>query len=436
MHRTFSRACAALAAVLPLLASCQQDPPAGSGPYAKEVARAVPLIEKSMGLKFKRPPKVEVRSKADVRAFLEKKFDEDAPALEMAGAERAYKLLGMLPDSLDLRKFTLSLLAEQVIGYYDPATKVLYVVANGGTSKDAPSSEILNITITHELVHALQDQYISLDSIARTRGDNDRQAAAQAVIEGQAVFEQLAVMLGNGNIGAALPGGWDRVRQMIREGQSTMPVFSTAPMLVQETLLFPYLSGAEFIKQYKERRNGGVPYASMPVSTQQVLHPEQLLDSVGNKSATSVPIRVRLPKPNGATVIYENDLGEFETRLFLYQHLGDVGIAAQGAAGWAGDRFAAVNTSKGAGVTWLTVWKSAVQAAAFRDLMERTIERRYGVVQASGGQGESRHFAGKKRQIELTALTLQGHPVVLFTDVPDGASTKVIDVAKVTFDRP
>ena len=153
----------------------------------------MPLIEKSIGLKFKRPPKVEVRSKADVRAFLEKKFDEDAPALEMAGAERAYKLLGMLPDSLDLRKFTLSLLAEQVIGYYDPATKVLYIVANGGTSKDAPSSEILNITITHELVHALQDQYISLDSIARTRGDNDRQAAAQAVIEGQAVFEQLAV---------------------------------------------------------------------------------------------------------------------------------------------------------------------------------------------------------------------------------------------------
>jgi hypothetical protein len=436
MPRTFSRACAALAAALPLLASCQQDQPVGTGPYAKEVAKAVPLIEKTMGLKFKRPPKVEARSKDEVRAFLQKKFDEDEPALEMAGAERAYKLLGLLPDTLDLRKFMVALLTEQVIGYYDPAAKVLYVVANGGPSKDAPSAEILNITITHELVHALQDQYISLDSIAKAHGDNDREAAAQAVIEGQAVLEQLSVMLGSANIGMALPGGWDRIRQMIREGQSTMPVFATAPMLIQETLLFPYLSGAEFVKQYKETHNGGVPYQSMPVSTQQVLHPQEGLHSATKQDSAGAPIRIALPKPNNATVIYENDLGEFETRLFLYQHLGDAGVAAHGAAGWAGDEFAAVNTPQGAGVTWLTVWRSALQAAEFRDLMERTIERRYGVAQGSGGRGDSRHFAGKKRQVELVAATVQGRPVVLYTDMPDGASTKVIDLSKVKFERP
>ena len=100
----------------------------GDGPYAREVAEAIPRIEQSTGLKFKQRPKIEARSKEQVRDFLLKKFNEETPAEELHGEETAYKLLGLLPDSLDLRKFLLAVLTEQVIGYYDPAAKVLYVV--------------------------------------------------------------------------------------------------------------------------------------------------------------------------------------------------------------------------------------------------------------------------------------------------------------------
>src|SRR6185437_7434641 len=184
-----SVAAAIAIAILPVFVACQQDRPAGSGPYAKEVAAAIPAIEKSVGLKFKTPPKVESRSKDEVRAFLEKKFNEDLPALELAGAERAYKLFGLIPDTLDLRKFMLGLLTEQVAGYYDPATKVLYVVGAQGNGPGAVTPEMISITITHELVHALQDQYFPLDSLEKEHGDNDRTSAVQAVIEGEAVFE-------------------------------------------------------------------------------------------------------------------------------------------------------------------------------------------------------------------------------------------------------
>ena len=54
----------------------------------------------------------------------------------------------------------LELLTEQVVGYYDPATKVLYVV-------DGAEPAMVNVTVTHELVHALQDQYLNLDSIQK-----------------------------------------------------------------------------------------------------------------------------------------------------------------------------------------------------------------------------------------------------------------------------
>src|ERR1035437_3096633 len=417
-------------ALLPVLAACQTDRPVGKGPYAKEVATAIPAIEKSVGLKFKTPPNVESKTKDEVRSFLEKKFNEDLPALELAGAERTYKLLGLIPDTLDLRKFMLGLLTEQVAGYYDPATKVLYVVPATGTGPGAVTPAMISITITHELVHALQDQYFPLDSLEKEHGDNDRTSAVQAVIEGEAVFEQMSVMLGGNNFAIALPGGWDRVRQMIRDAQGTMPVFSTAPMFIQESLLFPYLSGAEFVRHFKQQRPGQMPFRPPPTSTKQVIHPDRFLDSL------DVPTRVLLPKPDGGSVVYENNLGEFETRLYLFQHLGDAGIAAHGAAGWEGDRFLVVKTAQGTGITWLTVWDTQIDAAQFRDLMEQTIEKRFHTAHGAGGGGTARKFAAKGRSVELAAVMVQGRPAVLFTDVPAGASTRLIDLEKVKLMKP
>jgi hypothetical protein len=54
-----------------IVASCSdRKPTAYSGPYAKQVSEAVPAIENAVGLKFKKPPKVESRSKQQVREFV------------------------------------------------------------------------------------------------------------------------------------------------------------------------------------------------------------------------------------------------------------------------------------------------------------------------------------------------------------------------------
>jgi hypothetical protein len=201
-------------------------------------------------------------------------------------------------------------------------------------------------------------------------------------------------------------------------------------MFIQESLLFPYLSGAEFVRQFKAKRPGKMPFSPPPTSTKQVMHADRFLDSL------DVPTRVILPKPEGGSVVYENNLGEFETRLYLYQHLGDASVAASGAAGWEGDRYMVVNTSQGAGITWLTVWDSAIDAAKFRDLMEQAIEKRFKTAPGAGGNGVTRKFAGRSRSVELDAVTVQGKPAVLFTDVPAGGSTRLIDMAKVKLMKP
>ena len=389
------------------------------GPYAVEVSEAIPRIEKATGLVFKRRPKVEARSKEQVRAFLLKKFDEESPAKELAGEESAYKILGMIPESLDLRKFLLSVLTEQVIGYYDPAAKVLYVVQGA-------DEKVVGITITHELVHALQDQYVNLDSLQKGIDDNDRLTATQAVIEGEAQFEQLSIMLGGSDNIALRVGGRDRIREMIRENQAAMPVFATAPMVIQESLLFPYLTGADFIERLKARKGNVNPFLSLPRSTEQLLHTDAYFSATPDEPST-----VTLPAPRGATKVYENNLGEFGVRLFLYQHLKDEALAARAAAGWDGDRFMVVQGTGGRGIVWAIVWDSPLEAAECSDAMIRATAKRTGAAERAVGAGGAT-FVTKGRTVSILPRTIGGRAVIVYTDLPDGMSGTVVDPAAIT----
>jgi len=408
--------------LLTLVSACESQNPKYEGPYAAEVAEAVPMIEKAVGLKFKTPPKVETRSKEQVRDFVIKQFTDSLARHDIGGQEAAYKRFGMIPDTLKLQPFLTSLLEEQIVGYYDPHTKVLYVV-------DGAPKDMASMTINHELVHALQDQYISLDSVQKIRDDNDRLSAAQSVFEGQAVYEQISIMLGGSNIAINLPGGWDRIREMIRENQASMPIFAAAPKVIQETLIFPYLSGAEFYRNYKERKSGSIIYKDMPVSTEQIIHPAAFFGTRDN------PTRVTLGTLANATKVYENDLGEFETRLFLYQQLNDQNEAVRGASGWDGDRYAVVNTPQGQGIVWLTVWDSPVEGGEFFHLAGQAVEARYSTKAATGSTELVKKYSGGGRTIQVSTMEIQGRPVVIYADVPAGANPNIINPAQVTLSQ-
>lgn len=406
-----------------LVAACAEQPTVEyDGPYRTEVRRAIPQLEAATGLKFTASPKLEERDRDAVREFLEQQFAEQLTPLELAGTEAAYKRFGMIPDSMDLRSFLLDLLTEQVAGYYDPATRVLYVVKGG-------QPEITSITISHELVHALQHMHFPLDTTRALKGDNDRQVALQSMVEGQAVYEQMSIMLGGSDFGMRLPGGWDSIREQIRAAQASMPKFASAPTLLQETLLFPYISGAEFMRQFKRARPGAVPYVPPPASTEQILHPEKYLDSLPD-----LPTRVALGEPRGAQLIHEDNLGEFETRLFLYEHLRDVGASASGAAGWDGDRYQLVQVAGGTGIVWLSVWDDAVEAAEFRDRMERMVERRFAATRGSGGSASARTWSLRGRRLMLEQVEIGGRAVVIWEDLPAAARAAVLNRASVRLD--
>lgn len=378
--------------------------------YEDIVADVMPQIEKSVGLKFKEAPVIETRTRDQVRDFVVSQLADQAVLDKLAGIETAYKTFGLIPDSLHLETFLTDLLEEQIVGYYDPKSKVLYVVE--GASKDAA-----RVTIAHELVHALQDQYISLDSLQESTENNDRLSAVQAVLEGQAVFEQLRFAIGGSNIAAAMPGGWDRVRDAIRNNQESMPIYAAAPRIIQETLLFPYLSGAEFIRAYKERYKEPLDYSDLPTATKFIMRPSTFFEN------REEPLQLHFSSSLPVSRVYENNMGEFETRVFLFEYLNTQSEAVNGAAGWNGDQYLVFDIKGGQGgkgIAWAVSLRTREAAASFYNLLQRVSRRRM--------------EDSPERTVGVTIAEKEGHPVVLYVDVPKGIDPNVITIDAVTID--
>lgn len=407
--------------------ACSDRAASADGPYGELVAKYVPRIEETVGLPFKTPPKVERKTKAEVAVFVRRQLESARGKELIEGQQSVYRLLGMIPDTMNLSALLQKLLEEQIVGFYDPASKVLYVV-------DGAPSALLEQTVSHELVHALQDQYVRIDSIQEETSVADRQLAAQAVLEGQAVYVQLRV---DANAGPMLkmPGGWDRIRDMIRDGSVGMPVFAAAPRSVREGLLFPYLGGADFVRRFVGQRPEKELLHDLPISSRQILSDAAYFTDTAQRAK---PVTVTLPAPKSGTVTFSNGFGEFETRLALGQYQRNEEDVRRAAGGLAGDRYAVIKTAAGEALVWASVWDSPIDAADFLDLMGDTSRRRYelGRQDPVPGATTRRYDIPAKgtrgaRTVTLAVEQVAGRAVVLYMDLPAGTPAP-IDAARIT----
>ncbi|GBD33603.1 hypothetical protein HRbin33_02598 [bacterium HR33] len=347
-----------------------------------------PAIEAALGLRFKEPPAIAVRSREQVRTYLERKLDSDFPAAELEGMTAAYRLFGLLPDSLDLRALLLELYTEQVVGYYDPDSATLYVVEGADPVQ-------LRLVLAHELVHGLQGQYLNLDSLLTLRRENDRRMAAQAVFEGQAMLASLKAMMPEQDHDA-MPEFWQEFRRTIRAQQDRMPVFNRAPAVIREGLIFPYLAGADFVRWFLREYPDTVPFGRrLPQSTEHVLHPDRYREG-------DMPVSLGFagePAP-----LYDDGLGEFEIRILVTQLSGSESIGNASALGWAGDRYGVFPAGEDHALVWWTVWDSEKAARRFAMVLEREWGKR----------------ARDGRAYTVTLSEVEGLPAVSLVDAPEG----------------
>ncbi len=339
-----------LVAALGTALACRGTPP-GTQSASSVVDSLVPAVERAAGMRFRSAPRVAMRSRQQVRAYLAAKLDDELPAARAAGMETAYQLFGLLPDSVHLKSLLLDLLSEQVIGYYDADSAMLFGVS--GSPRDQ-----LRLVMAHEMVHALQGQYLPLDSIFHDLRSNDRLTAAQAVLEGQATVASLAIYSPDTSRSAS-DEFWSLYGDQVREKQATMPVFGRAPLVVREALIFPYVAGAEFMHWWATASGHAdtLPYGPrMPASTEQVLHPDRY-------ARGDAPLEVVID--TGGTVLHEDVLGEMETRVLIAESRGSNRPDELPAVGWGGDRYRVISTPDGPALVWYLVFDDGLSAARF-----------------------------------------------------------------------
>src|ERR1700685_2314604 len=246
----------AAGASAPALSSTDQPPMTND--QAKELFRSVDEILNFVSSDTKLPIEHSVKrkmlSRDEVNHYLKVKFDEDEGARRLERSEIVLKKFGLLDRDFHLRPFLVELLTEQIAGFYDNKTKTVNVRNRIQPEEQKP-------VLAHELTHALQDQKVdltkwsdvSLNDMSGTMKDDNRhlqvdeaETARSAVAEGQAMAVFIDYTLRpTGKTLADAPELGDKLKDTV-EDTSGSPVMASAPLLLQQSLLFPYSEGLSF----------------------------------------------------------------------------------------------------------------------------------------------------------------------------------------------
>lgn len=312
----------------------------------------IPYVEGASKLTFQHAPALGMRSRAEVRRYVTTSFQREYPPERLRDVAVAYHLLGLLPDTSGLANVLIDLYSQEIRGYYDPETDSLFGVS--GTSL-AELREVL----AHELVHAVQAQYVDLRGVRKAAGNNDERTAFQSLIEGQAMFATMRLLFPLRNI-VAEPNLWNFVSAHVRAGPMVRPGYRRAPLWLREGLLAPYLYGAQFSNWWQASEFADtMPYGPrLPVSTEQILHFDRY-------AAGDQPLALRFIGDSSG-VLAEDVLGELELHILAAQLAGAPSLGELRAIGWGGDRYRVFSSPGGAALVWYLVWDDPESASAFR----------------------------------------------------------------------
>lgn len=379
----------AIVAALALLAACRGEAPPQPGDpgLSRLVDSLVPAVERATGLPFKHHPRAALITREQAHAYLAKQLQRQLGGGRGRQLTDVYRLLGLLPDSADLGKLYLDVLTEQVAGYYDPDSSAFFGVAGA-------TPTVLRLTVEHELVHALQHDYVPLDSLMNARDNADRLLAAQSVLEGQATLVMLRMQPGVGDQ-VLDPAFWATARANAMQQQQGMAELRSAPRLLQEAVVFPYFQGAEFMQWWITHHPASVqPYGdSLPVSSEQILAPARV--AAGDRP---IAVSVAGPAPE-----YSDVLGAAEMRLLLAAARGQDSLVDPAILGWGGDRFVLYD----AGGKPALIWYAVFDTPGARNAMLAALKRGWPPPRPG-------------YRVAAEDLTIGGHPGLRLVIAPDG----------------
>ncbi|MDR3797740.1 MAG: hypothetical protein P4K93_06285 [Terracidiphilus sp.] len=382
------------------------------------------------GLPIKSSVKRQLTSRDEVEKYLEEKFNEDQGTKRLQRDEIVLKKFGLLDRDFELKPFLLALLKEQIEAYYDSKTKTVNMLDWVGPDDEQP-------VLAHELTHALQDQHSNLekwndqtpdDVSTDSAGDNDHLAkdemdtARDAVAEGQATVVMWDCELKP--MGKSLikdPEVLDLVKNQM-SGAEDSPVMARAPLLLSESMLFPYREGMSFEQDVWMDQGQMAAFAGAldrpPTSSWEIINPREY----EKRHIPAIPLLPNIhPLTDPTYKPYDiGQVGQLDVHI-LSELLGsdnaarDLTPAWNGGLYWAGQLRSATTPAAQAdtasiGLFYLSIWKNADSAQVFARIYSNTLGRKYSHV----GELSSGTSAASDGSVEHLFTTNEG-PVLITT---------------------
>ena len=324
--------------------------PTGDAVFDAGVTEVARFVEATRGHPFREQVRVDLVDDALFTQMLLADFGSGID--DIRTTEITLKALGILPPGADLVSEVQGSMQAGVIGFYDPGTTQLVI---RGTDLTA----FTRTTLAHELTHALDDQWFELDRPALATAGADARFGFQALVEGTASWVEEA---------------WTESRSPTERAAATTEarefgrnmVVGDHSVAVVQIVQSPYVLGLAFIESITT--TGGTDaidraFATPPISSEQVIHPEKY-------AAGEMPIEVPSP-PSDGPVITDETLGELDLTAVLSTSLAPA-IARTAGEGWGGDRYVVWRSASGASCIRLdVVGDTPTDSAAITDAFRR-----------------------------------------------------------------
>jgi hypothetical protein len=368
-----------------------RPPPEAARPFPPELREQVqPLLQRAAEIRGT-PPKHDVDmyliGRRDAVALYRDDVKEEDERV-LAVQQDVYRLLGMIPQTTDLKEAFLTLLGAGILGFYDPERRAFFLLDDiGGTD-----SLLSRLTIVHEFTHALQDQYIDIAAVDKARKHQwDANTAFTDVLEGDAVNSEVGLLGFNIRAAAcfAIP-----------------PVTGTGalPYVIQRELTSWYDDGNCFIKNVTPRLERGLAavFENLPTTTEQILHPERYV--AGEKAKPVTPANLATALGEGWKETYRSDLGEFRLQNLLVVGLRNERPRVQRAAeGWGGDAWVLYARDATQLFHGAIAWDTPEDAQEFFRTLADSLRGRGANVQPASEAAFSAETEGKTWRAALTA---------------------------------
>jgi hypothetical protein len=267
------------------------------------------------GWKVERKVPAEILRQADFKKMMQ---DHNNSPKEVRAEELTLKMFGLVPPGFNLVGETVDLLSEQAAAFYDYNKKRLFIL---DSTKDDDEAQL---ALVHELAHALADQHHNLGKFMKEGNpDDDADTARQAVMEGQATWLSWAYLFWSRNGRAEIPA--NRLEELANSAGADGPVYTSAPLYIRESLVFPYNRGILFQDAVFRKLGRGAfdeVFDHPPVSTQQILHPELYFSKLTPDKTEAPNLDAALGKIPAKQFreLAEGALGEFDVSALLRQY--------------------------------------------------------------------------------------------------------------------